>query len=151
MTERLWFLNTLVSVHVAHDAAPDGVSVLESRAPRGDSPPMHVHGEDEIFHVLSGRMRIRVGGEDHLVVAGETFLARKGIPHSYLVESDDATWLVVTPRGDFERFVRSFSRPATSADLPEPHGPPTAEEAGALADACRAHGIELVGPPLSVA
>ena len=148
MTERLWFLNTLVSVHVPHAGAHDGVSVLESRAPRGDSPPMHVHSEDEIFHVIAGRMRIRIGEEDHLLSAGETLRAPSGLPHSYMVESDDARWLVVTPKGDFERFVRSFSRPAASGDLPEPAGPPTAEEAQALAEACRMHGIELVGPPL---
>ena len=149
MTEKLWFMNTLVSVEVPHDEAPDGVSVLESRAPRGDSPPLHVHGEDEIFHVLEGTMRIRAGSEERVLTAGQTLLAPKGVPHSYLVESDQARWLVVTARGDFERFVRSFSRPAPSPVLPEPAGPPTAEEADALAAACRRHGIELVGPPLT--
>lgn len=148
MTERLWFLNTLVSVHVPHEQALDGVSVLESRAPRGDSPPMHVHTEDEIFHVISGTMRLSVGGQERVLGAGETFRAPKGVPHSYLVESDEARWLVVTSRGEFERFVRSYSRPAATDALPEPAGPPTPEEADALAVACRAYGIELVGPPL---
>jgi quercetin dioxygenase-like cupin family protein len=148
MRDRLWFLNTLVSVHVPHGTGADGVSVLESRAPRGDSPPMHIHQEDEIFHVLEGTMRIRVGGEDHVVEAGQTLLAPAGSPHTYLVESDEARWLVVTARGDFERFVREFSRPAPEAELPEPAGPPSAAEVEALAAACRRHGIELVGPPL---
>src|SRR5579864_1890881 len=75
MSEKLWFLNTLVSVQVPHELGPDGVSVLESRAPHGDSPPLHVHGEDEIFHVLEGTMLIRVGGEDRVVLAGESLLA----------------------------------------------------------------------------
>ncbi len=148
MTERLWFLNTLVSVRVPHAAAPDGVSVLESRAPRGDSPPLHVHDEDEIFHVIEGVMRLRVGAEEVVLHAGDTFNAPRGIAHSYLVESEEARWLIVTAKGGFESFVRSFSRPATSADLPEPVGPPSPAEAEALAAACRAHGIELVGPPL---
>ena len=39
MTEYLWFLDTLVTPHVAHDLGADGLSVLESRAPKGDSPP----------------------------------------------------------------------------------------------------------------
>ena len=148
MTERLWFLNTLVSVHVPHGTEAEGVSVLESRAPHGDSPPMHIHSEDEIFHVIAGTLLLRVGTEDLVVRSGETFRAPRGVPHSYLVESDEARWLVVTPRGDFERFVRSFSRPATAPGLPEPAGPPTPEQAAALAQACRAYGIELVGPPL---
>lgn len=144
----LWFLNTLVSVHVPHEEGSDGVSVLESRAPRGDSPPLHVHEEDEIFHVLEGEMTIRVGSTDRVARAGQTMLAPKGIPHTYRVESDEARWLVVTARGDFEKFVRSFSRPAMRSELPEPAGPPTPSEAEALAAAAHAHGIELVGPPL---
>jgi len=149
MSEQMWFLNTLVSVHVAHGESQDGVSVLESRAPRGDSPPMHVHQEDEIFHVLDGTMLVRVAGEDHLLRPGETLLAPRGKPHSYRVDSQEARWLVVTLRGDFERFVRSFSREAPRAELPMPSRPPTPAEAEALAEACRKHGIELVGPPLS--
>src|SRR5579872_2961600 len=137
MTENLWFLNTLVSVRVPHAGASDGVSVLESRAPRGDSPPLHIHREDEIFHVLEGTMLVRVDEEDHLLQQGETFLAPKGRPHSYRVESAEARWLVVTPRGDFERFVRSFSREAPRAELPAPAGPPSPAEAEALAEACR--------------
>ena len=149
MTEQLWFLNTLVAVRVPHELGADGVSVLESRAPRGDSPPMHVHGEDEIFHVLDGTMLVRIGDEEHIVKAGETLLAPGGVAHSYRVDSDEARWLVVTSHGDFERFVRSFSRPAPNAELPKASGPPSPDEAEALSAACRRHGIELVGPPLT--
>jgi quercetin dioxygenase-like cupin family protein len=145
----MWFLNTLVSVRVPHDTGSDGVSVLESRAPHGDSPPMHVHQEDEIFHVLEGTMTIRIGEIDRVARAEDTVLAPKGLPHTYRVDSDEARWLVITSRGDFERFVREFSRSASSSDLPVPAGPPTPAEADALAEACRRHGIELVGPPLA--
>ena len=112
--DQLWFLDTLVTVRVAHAEGEDGVSVLESLAPHGDSPPLHVHHtEDEVFHVLEGEFRFRVG-ESHLRLrAGETLLAPKGVPHTYCVESPSGgRWLVVTTHGDFERLVRSFSRPA---------------------------------------
>jgi hypothetical protein len=67
----------------------------------------------------------------------------------YRVESPEgARWLVITTRGDFERFVRQFSRPAARPELPDPQGPPTPERVDALAAAARQHGIELVGPPL---
>lgn len=125
MTEKLWFLNTLVSVQVPHSGASDGVSVLESRAPRGDSPPLHVHDEDEIFHLIEGVMRLRVGGDEVVLHPGETINAPRGIAHSYVVESDEARWLIITAKGEFESFVRSFSRPAPSAELPEPAGPPS--------------------------
>ena len=149
MKDELWFLNTLVSIRVPHSEGADGVSIIESRAPHGDSPPLHVHEEDEIFHVLEGEMLIRVGTADHRVSAGQTMLAPKGVSHSYRVESSEARWLVVTARGQFEDFVRSFSRRAAADELPEPAGPPSPEEAEALAAACRKHGIELVGPPLA--
>jgi quercetin dioxygenase-like cupin family protein len=150
-TERLWFLNALVTVHVRHDQGEDGVSMLESHAPCGESPPLHVHRtEDELFHVLEGELRVRADDADLRIGAGESILAPKGVPHTYRVESPDgARWLVITTRGDFERFVRAFSRKAERPALPTPLGPPTPEQAGALAGAAREHGIEFVGPPLA--
>ena len=149
-TEQLWFLNTLHTVRVRHDEGEDGISVMESLAPHGDSPPVHVHqNEDETFHVLEGELRVRAGDADVTIGAGETLLAPKGVAHTYRVESPaGARWLVITRRGDFERFVRALSRPAERPELPTPQGPPTPKQADALAAAAREHGIELVGPPL---
>jgi quercetin dioxygenase-like cupin family protein len=150
MSEHLWFLDTLVTVRAAHGEGSDGISLLESVAREGDSPPLHVHEtEDEVFHVLEGELALRVGNEDLHVGAGRTAVAPKGVPHTYRVQSEEARWLVVTSHGDFERMVRSLSRPAASAELPEPAGPPTPAQLDALAAACRASRIELVGPPLS--
>jgi uncharacterized cupin superfamily protein len=150
-TQQLWFLDTLVTVHIAHAVGRDGISLLESRAPHGDSAPLHVHHtEDEAFHVLEGELRIRAGDNDLRVAAGEAVLAPVGVPHTYRVESTEgARWLVVTTHGDFERFVRAFSRPAERNELPAPQGPPTPEQADALAAVAREHGIELLGPPLA--
>jgi quercetin dioxygenase-like cupin family protein len=150
MREQLWFLDSLVTIPVRHSDGADGVSVVHSAAPHGDSPPLHIHlGEDEVFHVLEGELLLRVGERDVRVGAGETALAPKGVSHTYRVESlDGARWLVVTTHGDFEQLVRSVSRPAERPTLPTPSGPPTPEQAEALADACRRHRIELVGPPL---
>ncbi len=148
--QQLWFLNALVTVRVRHDEGADGISVLESLAPHGESPPLHVHQtEDEIFHVLEGELRVRAGDTEVRIGAGETILGPKGVPHTYRVESrEGARWLVITERGDFERFVRAQSRPAEQPELPTPQGPPTPEQADALAATAREHGIELVGPPL---
>jgi quercetin dioxygenase-like cupin family protein len=149
-TEQLWFVNTLKTVRVRHDEGGDGVSVLESLAPQGDSPPLHVHRtEDEIFHILDGELRVRAGDADVRIGAGETILTPRGVPHTYRVESPaGARWLVITTRGDFERFVRAVGRPAERPELPTSHGPPTPEQSDALAAAAREHGIELMGPPL---
>jgi quercetin dioxygenase-like cupin family protein len=149
-TQHLWFLDTLVTVQVAHEEGQDGISMLERRAAYGESPPLHVHhAEDETFYVLEGELRIRAGNRDIRIGAGEAALAPTGVPHTYRVESPEgARWLLVTARGDFERFMRAVSRPAEHADLPAPQGPPTPEQADALAAAAREYGIEFVGPPL---
>lgn len=145
----LWFLDTHVTIRISARDGADGVSVLEHRASRGDSPPLHIHhDEDEVFHVLEGEVRFRVGDREQRVTAGNIVLAPKGIPHTYRVESHEARMITIT-RGEFENFIRAFGRKAESDGLPVPSGPPTPERAAALAEACRRFGIELVGPPLS--
>ena len=59
--ESLWFLNTLVSIRVSAQKGSDSLSVLEHRAPFGDSPPLHLHQtEDEVFYVLEGEFRSEI-------------------------------------------------------------------------------------------
>lgn len=147
--ERAWFLGTAVRILASSEDGADGISVIESVAAEGDSPPLHVHRtEDELFHVLDGALRLRVGEEELDLPAGEAAVAPKGIPHTYRVETAEARWLVTTARGDFERFVCALSRPAESEGLP-PQTVPTQDEVELVAATAAAHGIELVGPPLS--
>lgn len=148
---KIRFLNTLVDVRVSEADGEDGLSVLEHRAPWGDSPPLHVHRpEDEVFHVLEGELRFRVGGAERLCGPGAVLLAPKGVPHTYRVESRaGARFVTVTAHRDFERFVRSFGRRAERDGLPPPAPPPDGDAVAALAKAAAAFGIELMGPPLA--
>jgi mannose-6-phosphate isomerase-like protein (cupin superfamily) len=148
--QRVWFLDTEVVIRVSATDGGDGISVLEHFAPFADSPPLHRHtDEDEIFHLLSGTMRFVIEGREVEVRAGETLRAPKRLPHTYRIESrDGARWLTITAHGQFEQFVRAFGRPPSRPGLPDPSGPPTPEQAEALAAACRNYGIEIVGPPL---
>ncbi len=79
---QLWFLDGLVTVRV--EAGDEGgVSVLEHLAPQGESPPLHVHDEqDEVFHVLEGRLRLHVDGADLVAGPGETAMAPRRVPHT---------------------------------------------------------------------
>jgi len=146
----LWFLNTLVVVRVATADGADGLSVIEHRAPYGDSPPLHIHRtEDEVFHILDGQFGFMVEGQERRLGAGETLLTAKGVPHTYHVESaSGGRWLTITAHGDFERFVRAMARPAERSELPEPAGPPSADAVKALTAMAAKFGIEIVGPPL---
>jgi quercetin dioxygenase-like cupin family protein len=120
-TEQLWFLNTLVTVRVRHDEGEDGISVLESLAPHGDSPPLHVHQtEDETFHVLEGELRVRAGDADVTIAAGETLLAPKRVAHTYRVESPaGARWLGAwVSNNDSQQGASEWASPALSAASP---------------------------------
>src|SRR5688500_18468646 len=120
LTRHLWFLNTRVAVRISYQDGSDRISVLEHQAPHGDSPPLHVHrNEDEVFHLLEGEVAFRVGDKQLQGNAGDTFLVPKGIPHTYRVLSaGGARWLTVTTGEEFERFVCALGRPADRDRLP---------------------------------
>lgn len=148
MSTPVWFLGTTVRFLASCEDGTDGLSLIESLAARGDSPPLHVHRtEDELFHVLEGELRLRVGEADLRLTAGEAAVAPRGVPHTYRVESPQARWLVTTAGGDFERFVRALSRPAEADGLP-PQAPPSPEEVDRLVTVAARHRIMIVGPPL---
>ena len=145
----LWFLNTWVTIRVPGEDGQDRISILEHRAPYGDSPPLHIHHtEDEIFQVLEGQFLFVIGEKERRLEAGEILLAPKGIPHQYLIESPQGgRWTTTTVPGDFERFVRVMARPAERLELP-PAGVPSPEAIQKLTETAAQYGIEIVGPPL---
>lgn len=144
-----WFLDTLVKVKVSGETNSDGISVLEHHARYGDSPPLHIHQrEDEVFIILNGEFRFVIETREHLIKEGETILAPKGIPHTYRVESSGGgKWLTITTRGDFENFVKAFSRPAEKNDLPELKEL-SDEFKQQLSSLSAKYYLEIVGPPL---
>ncbi len=146
----VWFLNGRVTVRLSAADGADGISILELRMPYGESPPLHIHrNEDEIFHVLDGTMRVRIGGNDRVLRAGDIAIAPKGIPHSFRVESlAGARCLTICRGGDFETLVAQASRPATTAGLP-PVAALSDEQIAAFAALCAANRIDLVGGSLS--
>jgi mannose-6-phosphate isomerase-like protein (cupin superfamily) len=148
--ELFWFKGTLVNVRLSWNAGEDRVSVVEHYMPHGESPPLHVHrNEDEVFHILEGSMRIHIDGTERLAHAGETVLAPKGVPHSFRVESTEgARCLTITSGGDFENMIREMGEPAQSAGLP-PQVEPTPAMIIALYEACARNGIDIIGEPLS--
>ena len=149
-TDLLWFLDTSVRVRVAAAEGADGMSVVECEGPPGHSPPLHIHhDEDEIFHVIEGVLRLRLGDRELRLAAGDTMLAPMGRPHTFRVESKGgARWQAITCNGSFEAFVREMSRPAKHGGLP-PAIAPSADEQKALAAAAARHRIEIIGPPLA--
>ena len=149
-SDQLWFLDTYITIRISEADGEDGISVLEHRAPHGDSPPLHIHHtEDEVFQILEGEFRFLIDGQEHRAGAGEIVFAPKGTPHSYRVESvAGGRWQTITVNRDFERFVREMARPAERPELPEPAGEPSDEAKQALTEMASQYNIEIVGPPL---
>jgi quercetin dioxygenase-like cupin family protein len=144
-----WFLNSLTTIQVSAQAVDDQLSVVEQRAPKGYSPPLHLHrGQDEIFHVLEGEFRIKVADQEKHLKAGNMLLIPKGTPHTFIIESSEGRWLAITVGTDYEYFVRALARPAEHLDVP-PAGEDASPE-NALTNAMTAaqFGIDIVGPRL---
>jgi uncharacterized cupin superfamily protein len=140
--EHLWFFGGLMTIkaHSAH------VFVTEQLAPRGNGSPLHVHhNEDEWFYVLEGELTIWVDGETVVAPAGAFVFGPRDIPHTFVVSSERARFLLVTEPGDFAGFVRALAEPAAAPEIPDGlDGPPDMEP---VLRAAAEYGLEILGPP----
>jgi mannose-6-phosphate isomerase-like protein (cupin superfamily) len=145
--ERVWFLNTLVVIRVPSEHGTDTLCVMEHLAPTGDSPPLHVHhDQDEVFALLAGEARFHLSGRDIEARTGDCFLVPKGEAHSYLATSAEGVRFLTITRGNgFVGLVREVGRAAKTDGLPELALPPSPEEQGALVHIAGKHGVEFVG------
>lgn len=144
------FKGTAVSLRMSATANSDGISIVEHRMPFGEAPPLHIHrNEDEIFHVLRGRMRFEVGGDTIVANCGDVLVAPKGVAHRFIVESVEGAHCVTIMKGsDFERMVLEMSTPVEAEFMPS-LAEPTPAMIEALTAACARHAIEIIGPPLA--
>jgi quercetin dioxygenase-like cupin family protein len=143
------FVGSLISVRASANDNSDGISIIEHKMPFGMAPPLHIHrNQDEVFHILRGRMRFQVGNASIIGHAGDILTVPKGIPHGFIVESiDGAHGLTITTGKDFETMVVEMSNPVMIDFLPallEPTQMPVEQ----LTAACNRNHIEIIGPPL---
>ncbi len=91
--------------------------LIESELAHGEMPPLHVHVEDESFHVFEGTLTVYLGEEYVKLEAGETLIAPAGVPHSYRAESVKVRVLTlsrVASAARYDDFLRAVTRPANS-------------------------------------
>lgn len=103
-------------------------------------PPRHVHHEqDEWFYATKGEFALEVGDEKFTLKPGDSLFAPRKIPHVWACVSDTPGTLLLSlnPAGTFETFIRDASKFSTL---------PSAED---TAKAFAAHGMKVVGPPLT--
>jgi len=116
-------------------------SAFESQFLKKGGPPLHVHrNQDEWFYVIKSEFVVQIGGERFRVTAGDSVLAPRRIPHTFSHVGDGEGKMVFAfqPAGTMEAFFREQGILT---------GEPSAEEAQRMS---RAHGMELLGPPLAI-
>ena len=118
-------------------------ALVDERAKRGDSVPLHRHDEDmESFYVLEGEVMLFIGDEPGARAGAGSFAhVPGGTVHGFRIESETARYLILTtPRhGDF---YRAITLPAQADGSP----PEQAVEGPQIKEASQRYGIEFVGP-----
>jgi quercetin dioxygenase-like cupin family protein len=144
--EAFWFADQLATVKIGGDATQGRWTLVEFEAPPGNSPPLHVHhNDDESFYVIDGQITFYVGDAVIEARAGSFAFAPRGVSHTFVVGGQSARYLVISEPAGFERFVAEASVAAESRTIPPAaDGPP---DIAALAALAAKHGIEILGPP----
>ncbi len=116
-----------------------GLFVLEQANRQKGGPPRHLHlDQDEWFYAVEGEFVVEVGSDRFTLTAGDSLLAPRKVPHVWAFVGTGVGRLLVafTPAGRMEAFFHEVTK---SNAMPS--------QDPAL---WRAHGMELVGPPLVV-
>ncbi len=122
-------------------ATPDATDlfIFENTFDAPGGPPRHRHDDqDEWFYALDGEFHFEVGEERVRLLPGDSLLGPRRVPHvwAYVGGARGRILIAFTPAGAMEAFFRKV----TQADAMLPQDPLL----------WRAHGMELLGPPLAL-
>ena len=115
------------------------IFMLENTFHAQGGPARNLHyDQDEWFYALDGEFLIEVGDERFQLKPGDCLFAPRQVPHVWACVDDTGGRILVTfvPAGQMEAFFREV----TNANAMPPQDP----------QLWRAHGMELVEPPLVV-
>ena len=118
----------------------NGLFVIENTFHAKGGPAKHLHfDQDEWFYSVEGEFILEVGSERIVLKPGESLLAPRKVPHVWAFSGNGPRGrMLITflPAGKMEAFFREV----TKANAMPPQDP-------AL---WKAHGMELLGPPLKL-
>ena len=129
---------------VATGDARGGLFVMEHTNHKKGGVPRHVHhNEDEWFYVIEGDYIAEVGSQRFRLKPGDSVLGPREVPHAWAFAGDTPGKLLIAfaPANKMEEYFRLFK--ARAGAYSNWNNPQDKELA-------RAHGIELLGPPLSL-
>ena len=144
--EAIWLLGMLEIIKIGGADTNGEYGLLEVTVRAGDGSPWHVHpNEDEWFYVLEGEFTVYVGEERLSLTAGSFAFGPRGVPHTFIGETDGARALIGFQPFLFEGFLREVGEPASERVLPPPlEAPP---DVGRLIPIAARNGMEILGPP----
>lgn len=144
--EGLWFLGTFSRVLLDGGQTGGRFAVIEILFPKGASPPIHSHPQDETFYVLDGEVTVWIEDQSQVCRAGAIAFVPGGTPHSFRVLSDTARMLMLSTPAGIEDYVRALSEPAAWPWLQAPPDGPrvSAERLEAVESEL---GVVRHGPP----
>jgi quercetin dioxygenase-like cupin family protein len=142
--EVVWFGGGAVRFKVTSADTGGAFGLIEDRAQRGKTTPLHSHPFAETFYVLEGEMLFHVDGQEVACGPGSVVSAPPGIPHAFLVTSDQARFLGLwTPGEVAEAFIREGGDVPTSPDA----DPPPLDIARVVVAGEKTGGMVFLGPP----
>jgi quercetin dioxygenase-like cupin family protein len=130
-----------LAVRLAPEVSGGDLTVLETSNAPGFGPPLHRHGETEVFRVLEGRYLFEVNSQRFEAVAGDLISVPGGDAHTFLNITDKpASQLVMMlPGMDAQRFFLGLGQLLEK-------GRPDLDMLNAFG---KPWGVEFLGPPLS--
>jgi quercetin dioxygenase-like cupin family protein len=144
--EAFWLLGMLEIVKISGEHTNGEYGLLEVTVRAGDGSPWHVHPEeDEWFFVLEGEFTVYVGDERLTLTPGSFAFGPKGVPHTFIGETDGAKALIGFQPFQFEGFLREVGEPAVERMLPpalDAH-----PDMGRLLPIAERNGMQILGPP----
>jgi quercetin dioxygenase-like cupin family protein len=144
--EHIWLLGVLLTIKIPGEALDGRCTLIEFLMPRGISPPLHHHGQEETFTLIDGTLTFVSGDERFQAEPGASWIVPRGTKHTFRVESDTARLVCVFAPAGMDQCFRNAGLPAAAATLPPADADPRpVEEVGAL---MLSHGHEVFGPPM---
>jgi len=144
--EAHWLLGMLEVVKISGEETGGAYGLLEVTVRAGEGSPWHVHpDEDEWFYVLEGEFTVYVGEKRLSLTSGSFAFGPKGVPHTFIGETNGAKALIGFQPFHFEGFLREVGEPATERVLPPRlAAPPDMERLLPIAER---NGMVILGPP----
>ncbi len=116
-----------------------GLFILENTFTAPGGPARHLHYEqDEWFYVVEGEFIFEVGQDRFRLKPGDSLLGPRQVPHVWAFAGGMRGKILIAfmPAGKMEAFFREVTK-ANAMPTQDP-------------ELWRAHGMELLGPPLAV-